>query len=311
VIDNAEFLTLFFGNVADGARPWVTSFAHAPCDSDRRDWAGWPVRRPSDIPVGAGNNFVTVSSYLPAEDGRYNRRKANFAATHAVMVDDIGTKVAESAIALPFTLEVETSPGNRQGWYRLAPACADQTVAALLIDRMIRAGLTADGKDPGMRGVTRYGRLPVGRNNKHAYVARLGAPWGQVVAAFRPEVAYSIEEIAEAFGLDLAPDLAPVRIQRTDVPAECASALDWLRALGLYVAPGSGGWHRIICPWSYDHTPGGDDTAGYAEPGPHNNFVGGFCCHHGHCFGRRNIGTLLRLIDLAQREAGRNHVPVP
>ena len=56
-----------------------------------------------DVPTDPRlNTYIVVSSFLPV-DGRYRRRKTQFSAMHLVMVDDIGPKVAESAIALPFT----------------------------------------------------------------------------------------------------------------------------------------------------------------------------------------------------------------
>jgi hypothetical protein len=286
-----------FGNAAPGALPWVTAFASSPGDATRGEWCGWPVRRDRDVPRMLNmNTYCTVSTFVAVEGG-WRRRKAQFSALHCVMVDDIGVKVAESAIASPFTLEVETSPGNRQGWYRIDPPVTDRALAERLIERMVAAGLTSDGKDPGMKGVTRYGRLPVGSNNKPSVVTRCGGPWRHLVTEYRPHLAYTIEEIADAYELDLTSPAPRVFAARSAPSDECASVLDWLRAAGLHQQALGGGWHAITCPWAHEHTGGVISGTGYSEPGPDNNFAGGFKCHHGHCE-HRGIGHLLRFIEL-------------
>jgi len=124
---NLEFMRQMFTNAPEDARPWVTAFSSAPGDASRNEWAGWPVRRQRDVPF-TGNTYCTVSTFT-ASEGRYRRRKAQFAAMHTVMIDDIGTKIAERSIALPLTVLVETSPGNYQGWMRLDPPITDRAIA--------------------------------------------------------------------------------------------------------------------------------------------------------------------------------------
>jgi hypothetical protein len=226
------------------------------------------------------------------------------------MVDDIGPKVPEHAIALPFTVEVETSPENRQGWYRLNPPVDDRHLAERLIERMVEAGLTADGRDPGMKGVTRYGRLPEGSNNKPGIVAHLGGPWRHLVAACRPRLSYTAHEIAAGYELDLTPAAPRVVTPRERPSAESASMLDWLRVLGLYREPLSEGWHSVTCPWVHKHTGRADTGTAYREPCADNNWVGGFRCHHGHCE-QRGMRDLFAFIDAIeeQLEKRRTHDP--
>jgi len=300
-VTNAEFVRLMCANAAPGALPWVTAFTSAPGDASRGEWCGWAVRRDRDVPrLPNMNTYATVSTFVTV-DGRYRRRKAQFSAMHCAMVDDIGPKVAESAIALPFTVEVETSPGNRQGWYRLDPPVTDRALGERLIDRMIAAGLTANGKDPGMKGVTRYGRLPEGSNNKPSVIAANGGPWRHLVTGYRPRIAYTVEEIAEAYALDLTPPAPRIVTLRSAPSDECASALDWLQAAGLYQHANGSGWHEITCPWAHEHTGGVISGTGYSEPSADNNYTGGFKCHHGHCE-HRTIAHLLRFIELLARE---------
>lgn len=290
---NTEFMKLMFGNLPAGARPWVTAFASAPGDATRGEWAGWPVRRLSDIPH-SGNTYVVVSSFV-ASEGRYRRRKGQFAAMHCVMFDDIGTKIPEREIALPFTVLVETSPGNCQGWLRLDPPVTDRLLAERLVDTMIESGLTSDGRDSGMKGVTRYGRLPEGMNTK----PRATGPWMHRVLEGRAGLAYTAQEIAEAYELDLTPP-AP-RAPRTEPVGDLPDVLGWLQTIGLYQNALSEGWHAITCPWVDEHTNGVATGTAYREPAPENGMVGAFKCHHGHCE-RRNVGHLFRYLDLLAAE---------
>ena len=279
---NAQFLNLFFGDMATGAAPWVTAFTSAPGDASRGEWAGWPVLRPYNVPPPGRNTYITVSSFLRGEDGRYRRRKALFSAMHAVMIDDVGTKVAESAIALPATVRVETSPGNCQDWLRLDPPITDRALAERLVERMVAAGLTANGKDPGMKGVTRYGRLPEGMNTK----PRPTGAWRHRVLEVRADHAYTVDEIAEAYELDLTPP-PPERFGPAGHASGAETLLDKLRAVGLYQGSLDDGWHAITCPWLHEHTACADTGTAYREPRESNGWHGAFRCHHGHCDDRR------------------------
>lgn len=285
---NVEFIRLMFAKLPGGALPWVTAFHSAPGDASRGEWAGWPVRRLSDVPR-SGNTYAVVSSFV-ASEGRYRRRKGQFAAVHVVMVDDIGTKIAERSIALPFTVLIETSPGNCQGWMRLDPPITDRSVAERLVDRMIAAGLTADGRDSGMKGVTRYGRLPEGVNTK----PRDSGPWRHRVLEVRATLAYTVDEIADAYGLDMTPE--PPRPMRPPPDGPLPDVLGRLHVLGLYRNPLGDGWHAITCPWAHEHSGGVVSGTAYREPAPGNSMVGAFKCHHGHCEGRK-IGHLFRYLD--------------
>jgi hypothetical protein len=68
---------------------------------------------------------------------------------------------------------------------------------------MVAQGLAVEGKDPGMKGATRYRRLPAGWNTKQKYIDRLGTPFVHQLEEWNPDRRYRLQEIIEAFELDL------------------------------------------------------------------------------------------------------------
>lgn len=299
---NSAFLIAAFRKCLKGEAPWVTGF---PGDPASGYWGGVATLRGLPAFINPkNNNYVCVSTFRAGEDGQWRRRKANFAAMHVVMVDDIGTKVPKSRIALEPSVLVETSPDNYQAWYFLDPPETERARAELLIDRMIAAGLSTDAKDPGMRGVTRYGRLPVGRNGKPAYAERLGGPFVQRVAVWQLERRFSLDSIAQAYRLDLTPE--PARIRSITRPSKRPDDLvPILEGLGIYVEPLGGieDAHRIVCPWVHEHT-GRDETGTvYFGPSEENAWHGGFKCHHGHCMTRgiKDLQYFLRVVARFQQ----------
>jgi len=201
------------------------------------------------------------------------------------------------------TCLVETSPGNFQAWYFLAEPERDRGRAERLIKGMIASGLTADGSDPGMNGVTRYGRLPEGVNDKTKYADESGNPFVQRVAHWSPLTRYSLDEIAAAYAIDLDVVAAPTRRRgkrariAASLPALVGGFIAVIEAADLYLEPLASipGAHHIICPWVHEHTD--EDSTGtvYFEPSDENAWAGGFKCHHGHCQ-HRTIADLTHFI---------------
>jgi hypothetical protein len=250
---------------------------------------------------GEANCYWDVAVFEPCEEVnkrtgevvmRRARRKAQFVQMHAVMVDDIGTKVPHAKVRLPVSTMIETSPGNYQGCYLLKdePAARDRETCERLVNRMIAAGLAIESKDPGMAGVTRFARLPVGVNGKAKYVKALGHPFAVRLESFDPDRRYSIAEIAGAYGLDMtAPpartlpveNLTPQLIQETR--ESFAALLKVFRLMAMYHSPAghAGPWHDVTCPWVEDHTDRVDTGSALAEPSESNGWRGGFMCHHG------------------------------
>lgn len=295
-ITTADFLEAMFVDLPDGAAAMTCAFAGDPQCATRAHWFARPWTFGDPITARATtNNYVAVSSFLPDPVlAQYRRRKATFARLHAVMLDDLGDGLGAKlpmrhADRLPVSALVETSPRNYQAWLFLEPGgeTDDREVAGRLIARMIEQGLAADS-DPGMSGVTRYGRLPVGVNGKAKYLQG-GKPFPVRLARWNPEFRYTVAEVAQAFGLGLTPTRqAPAAVPRPD-DAELARRCDGFAALlelvahaGLYQAALGEGRHAITCPWFHEHT--GRDKGGTAliEPSAANKWRGVFRCHHGH-----------------------------
>ena len=302
-ISNQSFLAWGFAGLDTDEQFWTTGFAGDPLNIPHWQWGGKgaPPGMPSFIQPNH-NNYVAVSSFKPGSDGQFHRRKANFSRMHMVMVDDVGTKVPFENLALEPSVRVETSPENYQDWYFLNPPEPNPAKADRLIKAMIESGLTADASDPGMRGVTRYGRLPVGINGKAKYVAKLGKPFIQRVTVWNPTLRYSIEDIAKAYDVDISNSANTKHSKRINrihnfsknLTADLSSEdvfTELLKRAGLYFEPLSSivGAHRIICPWVYEHTDEDPSGTVYFEPSEDNDWRGGFKCHHGHCHGRNIV----------------------
>jgi hypothetical protein len=309
-ISNRTFLEAIFTGALPGSHTIIAAFAGDPNTKDRelsrRNWCGWPWRPGERAPAwwGTRNAYFTVSTFEPCEEvdkatgeirERHRRRKAQFLQMHAVMVDDIATKVPPARVRLPVSTLIETSPGNYQGCYLLAdePASRDRETCERLVSRMVAAGLAVDSKDPGMTGVTRYARLPVGVNAKAKYVRQLGHPFAVRLDTFEPMRRYHLAEIAAAYGLDITAPPAPTRAAVMLSPElvekageDFAALLDVFREMEMYHSPAghTGPWHDVTCPWVDEHTDGADTGAALAEPSEKNGWRGGFMCHHGsHC----------------------------
>lgn len=313
---NKEFLEAAFADMLPGSHTVICGFAGDPNTKDRkqsrRNWCGRPWRLGDPVPrsFDSLNTYYTVSTFEPdPQTGELRRRKSEFVQMHVVMVDDIASKVSCSSIVLKASALIETSPANFQGCYFLKDDAEsrDRRMCERLVERMIAAGLAVNSKDPGMTGVTRYARLPVGINAKAKYVGLLGKPFAVHMVSFEPTLRYSISEIARAYKLDMtAPQqMAPV-IQLTPYLAQRAqerfgAILEVFKLLNMYRGQ-HGSWHEVTCPWLDSHTERADTGAALSEPSDSNNWAGGYVCHHGHCRGVRGMKDIRAWIRALARE---------
>jgi hypothetical protein len=317
MLTNAEFVTAVFPQLPEGAFAAVCSKASDP------GVGGWLASRADNV-VGLlsakDNNFVGCSSFYPGEDGSFKARKAQFAACHFLMLDDIGTKVPMERLAgFELSWLLETSPGNHQGGIILADPIADGDVAVRLLNAVIDAGLC----DPGSsQPLTKWARLPVAINGKPKHADEAGAPFRCRLVEWRPDKRYTPQEIVDGLQLELAPAGRPKKEAKSasDNPRSMGNDADEvltpkaaenpvvsaLKARGLYKTPMGSGKHDVSCPWAQEHTDGLDTGAAYFEP---DEFypVGGFCCQHSHRE-KFHIRQLLEFLGVRNAEA--RHKPV-
>lgn len=311
-ISNADFLNAIFGTIEVETRPFVCNFSGNP---GRRgaNWSGRPwLAGTTDTSAAHQNWYFSLATFAPDSEGKYRRRKQQFVALPAIMLDDIGTKASSRSRldALPPSWLIETSPGNNQAGYLFAEPITDGGLADVIAKAMISEGLC----DPGSSGpMARYARLPVGINGKHT------PPFQCRLVEWHPERRYTPEQIVTGLELTLpatkgSRPAAPVtpatwREGEDDVytprPSE-NPVITALKQRSLYKSLLGSGKHDITCPWVHEHTGGVDGGTAYFEPdGRHA--IGGFKCLHGHC-AERHIHTLIEHLDVPPGAA--KHKPV-
>lgn len=312
-ITNKQFLQAMFRDMVPGTAATLHSFTGDPVKDGKWNAMPWRLGKPLPTLNPFANNYVCVSCFHPGPDpktgkDKFFRRKVQFATLHAVMIDDLGTKLPMSDLKLKPSCLVETSPGNFQAWLFLEKPLITIASAETLINEMIRAGISAE-MDPGMKGVTRVARVPVGANGKAKYRGAGGAVWPQAVAEADLDLRYTPAQIAEAYGLDLTPrrEAPPPAPPRTGIDVERAGLIKWIKLLGLHIEEQRPGYHNITCPWAADHSDKGTTGTYYMEPEALNSFHGGFNCHHGHCMDR-DISDLVGFIR-AQKESLTSTLP--
>ena len=302
-VGNDEFLRATFGDKLMDVRPVVVSFTGNPASAPAKAWFGtpWPSDRAlsADLPADA-NNYFSLAAFRPDDTESFRRLKNHFHTLHAIMLDDVGSKVGLERLTLPPSWLLETSPGNHQAGYLLSEPLTD----GLSADRLMNAVIAARLCDPGAGGPrTRLARLPVAVNGKHTppFVCRL-TEWS-------PALRYSVHELVDGLQLDLAQVARPKRLEKhskAERPSDDDSVwiprpeenavLVTVRGRGLYKTPLGDGRHDITCPWVKQHTGEIDGGTAYFEPDD-NWPIGGFRCLHGHC-ARRHIRDLLGFLDV-------------
>jgi hypothetical protein len=193
-----DFLQELVGDLPEGAMPVVCGFK-----GDPKTVGGWnPVMVNGHWPKNLTpdmNLYIGVSSVSSLSDkGGYSA--SGFEALHFVMVDDI----AQEELPLVPSWVVETSLNNYQNIYVLDEPLLDVVKARRLCN------LLADiaGGDTNAKGPARWTRLPFGINGKPKYEVEGKAPKVKLSDG-DSWIKYSVEEITEAFGIDLDQINAP------------------------------------------------------------------------------------------------------
>lgn len=287
-LSNESFLRAIFGT--EWERAHVCAFREDPTQLDalglRHLWAGGPAWSVLGGFDPGENQYFTISLFkTDPGTGRARRKKGLHEATYCVVMDDVGSsgtaKVPWDRIKLKPSWVLETSPGNYQVGYILLIPDTRAGKASGLLDALVASGLCSGGKDPGMKGVTRYVRLPGGTNTKSVY-----GPGGfkHRLVWWEPGWTATLEDIADAYGVRAELDMAPDELGGgvgTRGPLDPGEDfwLDVLGRAGLVRGELSAGIWDIECPFIDEHTQRADSGCAYLSPG-------GFKCHHGSCQGR-------------------------
>ena len=294
-VTNEGFLRAIFG-----ARNWQRAHVCAvpgdPNDpASRAAWAGGPPPALRELEDGSLNQYWTVSLFHhEAGTGRFVRRIANFAGYYAVIFDDVGPKVdgrdVLARIGAP-SWRLETSPGNEQWGYILDTPERDLGRANGLTSALVAAGVSSTGRDPGMVGVTRYARMPVGTNGKAS-----AGRWRCAMRAWSPTRTFTMEEIAAGWDVVLpAPGTVTVHASPVLTAGATDAWLDAMAGLGRVQGPAGSGWgYLVTCPYVEEHTARADTGTAY-RPGVRRGEPGSWKCNHGHCENRPQNEFFARL----------------
>lgn len=291
-VSNNDFLTAIFGD--DAAWAHVTDFADDPANipSDRHlvAWSGNYFSRYQFGPQT--NQYFTISAFYADDAGRARRRKALYRYTPAIVLDDVHEKLPiNEVLKLPAPSWIlETSPGSEQWGYILDEPCTDRARVENLLDGLVANGLAPQGRDPGMKGVTRYVRLPEGYNSKASKLVD-GLPFKCVMKSWRPDSKVTMEQLAEPFSVNLDAERREARVDGaasvSDHPLINIPKIIEVKEVR------SDGRFDITCPWVADHT-GADDSGSAVFTNGDGSI--GFKCHHGSC--QSHTGAdLLRFIE--------------
>lgn len=292
---NYEFLTAIFNDEYKQAH--VTDFEYDPGDiPDEYKRSVWFGRYYTDYKFNRfsdqTNQYFTISLFDTDEKGAARRKKSLYRKTCCIVLDDVKEKLSETeALKLPTPSWIlETSPGSEQWGYILIEPCTSQVMADNLLDGLVHKGLAPDGKDPGMKGVTRYVRLPEGYNTKKKKMVD-GQPFKCRMLSWNPFQRVTIEQLAEPFQIDLHAVRRETRVDgAADIPDHPLLGIDDIVTVK---EVRSAGRFDITCPWVNEHTNAEDSgTAVFTN----DDGTIGFKCHHGACQ-ERTGKDLLDLIE--------------
>lgn len=292
MVTNSEFLTALFGDDA----PWVhvTDFPYdpgnIPKDKHLIAWKGDYFSRYNLTP--GYNQYFTISNFYCDDQQQARRRKALFRHTPVIVLDDVKEKLSMDEVSkLPRPAWIlETSAGSEQWGYILDKPCTDRGRVENLLDGLVANGLAPKGIDPGMKGVTRYVRLPEGSNNKVSKLVN-GQPYKCQMRLWEPFNRVTIEQLAAPFAVDLNQVRREARVDGaaavSDHPLVNIPEIIHIKEVR------SDGRFDITCPWVQEHT--NQDNSGSAVFTNADGSIG-FKCHHGACQ-HRTGRELLQFIE--------------
>jgi len=306
-ITNDQFFEAIFKDVPDNQRALVCGFKGHPGKVPSANWFGRPYLPGETLFDPEENNYFTLATFARDSEGKYRRRKKDFKALYAVVLDDIGTKAAGlERLTLPPSWLLETSLGNYQAGYIFKDPIVDGVTAVRLMKSIIAAGLCDRGADGPL---ARLARLPLGVNGKH------DPPFKCRLVELNPECRYTVDELVDGlqFDFSLIEERLLVSNPRSNQGSKgiddeiyiprCKEnpVLDKLKDSGLYEGSLGDGKHEIKCFRQDTHTDALGGGTAYFEPSE-TYPVGGFSCLHGHCRDL-HIRDLLEHLRISKAEA--------
>lgn len=281
-VTNQQFITALFKDDAPFCH--VTDFTHdpgnIPTDKHLSAWKGNWFSRYRFTPNS--NQYFTISIFNPDDEGTSRRRKALFLRTRVIVLDDVKEKLSMDAVGrLPEPAWIlETSPGSEQWGYILTTPCSDRGRVENLLDGLVANGLAPEGRDPGMKGTTRYVRLPEGYNTKASKMID-GKPFKCIMKEWHPARTTTMEALAAPFSVNLDATRREGRVDgAADIPDHPLLQIpDVIHIKEVR----SDGRFDITCPWVGEHS--GEDDSGTAIFTNDDGSIG-YKCHHGGCEGR-------------------------
>lgn len=303
MVTNQEFLEEIFGE--EWGKAHVTSFTNDPSDIPQEwrgaCWAGGMAKNKLSKMTPDDNQYYTISLFHANAEGVHKRQKSLFDATFVIVVDDVFEKIPkEAADKLPApSYKLLTSAGSHQWGYILSEPDGDANRVNNLLDGLIAKGLAPDGKDTGMKGVTRYIRLPEGSNTKASRRDSAGNAFKCELYEWEPQRTYSLDELAESYDIDVNAERANTG-SGVGVPADMYEGLPHpILDVVTVTGNGSDNWIRIDCVNAAKHT--GDDPSGAAIQIQADGRIN-YECHHGACQGSPTMKKItgveaVKLID--------------
>ena len=281
-------------------------------DGSRQNAGWWPEAWKNSAISNTDNCYACISSSIQTKHPktgkmRYWRSDESFGHGLALMVDDIGTgagskgglTVEAMSAVLPPTAVVATSPGNHQLWYFFdEPEERKLEFKSFLTS--FADQVLAKGGDRTIKDISRYGRMPVGVNNKRLPDGSFKYPQDFRVSLVSADYSlrYSIKQIASAFKVNIIRPVKRRIDEREQAQLDSQFAIDHAHyhyalviANALKMGESSGGAAeengsgsvRIRCPWSAEHSTGDAYGAYFRGPkaGAEYDFV--FGCSHDTC----------------------------
>lgn len=312
-----EFMTQFSHGLLSDERMIVSYPPEATVQTDdtgkKVNKGFWPAPwSPGKYLKQEANAYVCISSSIKTlnqktGEMRYWRGEASFARGHGFFIDDVGNGLgSKGGLALDFvekilppTAVVETSPNNYQCWYFFDEPLENMRLFKSFLYSFVEQVLEGAGGDITIKDVARYGRIPIGYNNKrlpdgsYKYQDENGQPYRVNLVYADYSRRYSIDDIARAFRFEIAVH-QPKVIDFDAAEYQCdsfwlAMAVEELAKLGMGEGTGGevtmnqSGKYRIRCPWGHEHH-NGDPFGAYVRgpiAGADHAFV--FGCGHDTC----------------------------